>query len=177
MAPTVPAPRAPLGGRRPGGAPVARWYEQELGWATAGGSPVRLPTGLRFDVLDLPAAAGLAVLRRVPGDWPVAVAGERARILVAAGSAGEVPGLLDWLEWGGIGLDLAAWGAGGLMAAPAPPGWDAPGTGVWVRPPEPGREVETTLAALPGAAGPPDGSGLVRLVAAAAVECHRAGLL
>ncbi|URM90266.1 SCO3374 family protein [Streptomyces sp. MRC013] len=183
MAATVPASRAPLAGHRPGGSPVARWYEEELGWTTTGGSPVRLPTGLRFDVLDLPAPAGLAVVRRVRGDWPVAVAGRRARILVAAGSAGELPGLLDWLEWGGVGLDLAARGAGGRMTAPVPPGWDAsgaPGGAVWLRPPDPGREVEATLVGLPGAAGRagvPDGSGLVRLVAAAAVECHRAGLL
>ncbi|MEU3451291.1 SCO3374 family protein [Streptomyces thermolilacinus] len=183
----LPAPRPPLGGRRtrPGWASVARWYEDRLGWATAGGPPARLLTGLRFDVLDLPAAAGLAVLRRVPGEWPVAVAGRRMRVLVAAGSAEELPGLLDWLEWGGIALDLAVWGAGGRMAAPTPPGWDArgvPGASVWLRPPEPGRGVESTLAGLPGVgdagcAGPSGGSGLVRLVAVAAAECHRARLL
>ncbi|CAL9301405.1 SCO3374 family protein [Streptomyces sp. SudanB25_2051] len=186
MAPIVPvpAPRPPLGGRpsRPGWPSVARWYEDRLGWATAGGPPARLLTGVRFDVLDLPSAAGLAVLRRVPGEWPVAVAGRRMRVLVAPGSADELPGLLDWLEWGGVPLDLAVWGAGGRMTAPTPPGWEAsgaPGASVWLRPPEPGREVEATLAGLPGigAAGPSDGSGLVRLVAVAAAECHRARLL
>ncbi|GGQ28988.1 SCO3374 family protein [Streptomyces roseolilacinus] len=179
----VPAPRAPSDGRRAPGSPVARWYEDELGWATADGPPVCLPTGLRFDVLDLPAAAGLAVLRRVRGDWPVAVAGRRMSVLVAAGSAEELPGLLDWLEWGGVGLDLAARGAGDRMAAPTPPGWDAsgtPGAAVWLRPPEPGCEVEATLAGFPGVAGgagSPGRSGLVRLVAVAATECHRVRLL
>ncbi|MFV2119952.1 hypothetical protein ACE14D_16545, partial [Streptomyces sp. Act-28] len=66
---------------------MARWYEDELGWTTVDGPPVRLPTGLRFDVLDLPVTAGLAVSRRVRGDWPVAVAGRRMRVLVAAGSS------------------------------------------------------------------------------------------
>lgn len=183
MAATLPVPHAPPGGRRPTGAAVARWYEDELGWATADGPPVGLPTGLRFDVLDLPATAGLAVLRRVRGDWPVAASGRRVRVLVAAGTAEELPGLLDWLEWGGVDLDLAAWGRGGRMTAPTPPGWDAPGTpgaAVWLRPPRPGRAVEATLAGLPGVAGcagPPGGCGLVRLVAVAAAECHRVRLL
>lgn len=197
----LPSPRTPLdgGGKGDGGrgggcgadpAMVARWYEDELRWATADGrdgAPVRLLTGLRFDVLELPAAAGFAVLRRLGGSqWPVALAGPRMRLLVAAGSADELPGLLDWLEWGGIALDLAALGAGGRMTAPIPPGWSgsgSPGAAVWLRPPEPGREVEPTLPALPalgagigvrGGAGAPS---LVRLVDAAASECHRVRLL
>ncbi|WP_222946993.1 SCO3374 family protein [Streptomyces sp. TRM49041] len=202
MARTVPAPRkpprTPLGGCRAAGPSVARWYEDELDWATDGGPPVRLLTGLRFDVLDLPAAAGFSVLRRVDGGLPkgpmgrgrpvgpVALTGSRMRFLVAAGSAEEFPGLLDWLEWGGVALDLAAWGAGGRMTAPTPPGWDvsgAPGASVWLRPPEPGREVEPTLVGLPGLAdlggvtAPTGGSGLMRLVAVAAAECHRTRLL
>ncbi|MFD8551207.1 SCO3374 family protein [Streptomyces fradiae] len=191
MALPVPAPRAPLDGRRTNrrrradGSPVARWYAEVLGWAAVDGPPVRLPTGLRFDVLDLPVAAGLAVLQRVRGDWPVAVEGRRMRVLVGAGTADELPGLLDWLEWGGVALDLAAWGAGCRMTAPAPPGWDAagaPGAPVWLRPPDPGREVEATLAGLTetgatACAGLSGGSGLVRLVAVAAAECHRARLL
>ncbi|MFE1234896.1 SCO3374 family protein [Streptomyces sp. NPDC058745] len=178
MASTVPPPGSP----RDGG--VARWYEYELGWATSYGSgqPVQLVTGLRFDVLELPATAGRAVLRRAgAGIGPVALMGRRMRLLVAAGSAEELPGLLDWLEWGGITLDLAALGAGGRMTAPVPPGWGgpgAPGAAVWLRAPEPGREVESSLPALRavarGGAGAPC---LVRLVAAAAAECHRVRLL
>lgn len=82
---------------------------------------MRLLTGLRFDVLELPAAAGHAALRRVGRTGPVALAGQRMRLLVAAGTADELPGLLDWLEWSGIALDLAAIGTGGHIDAPAPP--------------------------------------------------------
>ncbi|GAA0615398.1 SCO3374 family protein [Streptomyces crystallinus] len=179
----VPAPRAPLG------RPLAQWYERELGWAVAPGLPVRLVTGLRFDVLDLPAPAGATLLRRFARTGPVALVGRRMRFLVAAGSAEELPGLLDWLEWGGVGLDLSAVGADGRVTAPVPPGWGLPPdrdgsreTAVWLRPPEPGCEVEATLPAFAGFTGPKnDGGGggtpdLVRLVAAAATECHRARL-
>ncbi|MET9434200.1 SCO3374 family protein [Streptomyces sp. NPDC006551] len=176
MAFTVPLPRPPLEDG------PAWWYENELGWATVDGPPVQLVTGLRFDVLELPVAAGGAVLRRMgAATGPVALQGRRMRLLVAAGSADELPGLLDWLEWGGISLDLAMLGAGGRMTAPIPPGRSgsgAPGAAVWLRAPEPGREVESSLPALRtavrgGAAAP----CLVRLVAAAAAECHRVRLL
>ncbi|MFC0846939.1 SCO3374 family protein [Streptomyces noboritoensis] len=183
MALTVPSPRAPLG------RPLAQWYERELGWAVEAGPPVRLLTGLRFDVLDLPAPAGAALLGRYGSTGPVALAGRRMRFLVAAGSAEELPGLLDWLEWGGVGLDLTAVGADGRITAPLPPGWSVPPgrdgsreTAVWLRPPEPGCEVEATLPAFAGFAGPKGGGGgggtpdLVRLVDAAATECHRARL-
>ncbi|MFJ3702905.1 MULTISPECIES: SCO3374 family protein [Streptomyces] len=158
----------------------AQWYARELGWATAGTSPVRLLTGLRFDVLELPAAAGHAALRRVGRTGPVAVAGQRMRLLVAAGSAEEVPGLLDWLEWGGIDLDLSAVGTGGHITAPVPPGRAAgsPGAAVWLRPPGPRREAERSLPALGGlGSSGGDAPDLVRLVDAAATECHRARLL
>ncbi|MFD7444269.1 SCO3374 family protein [Streptomyces sp. NPDC059909] len=182
--PPQPVP-PPLGG-------VARWYEKELGWATTGGSPVRLLTGLRFDALELPADAGFDLLTRYGRTGPVAVTGgvpraggpRRMRLLVAAGSADELPGLLDWLEWGGIGLDLTALGTGAWMTAPVPPGSFVPqGAARWVRPPEPGREVEPSLPALApvGRSAGPGGVGgtpdLVRLVDAAANACHRARLL
>ncbi|MGW6236377.1 SCO3374 family protein [Streptomyces sp. NPDC055094] len=206
---TVPLPRAPLEGGRaqshaqahdagaPEGPSVASsagsfawWYEKGLGWATVAGPPVQLLTGLRFDVLELPADAGDAVLRRTAATGPVALHGERMAFLVAAGSADEVPGLLDWLEWGGIALGLTALGADGRMPAPGPPRWPcttgaaAQGAAVWLRPPEPGREVEPTLPSLApfGYEGGDGGSGggapdLVRLVDAAATACHRARLL
>ncbi|MFE3251206.1 SCO3374 family protein [Streptomyces sp. NPDC059209] len=211
MALPVPLPRAPL--PLEGGS--AHWYEHELGWATVPGPPVALLTGLRFDVLELPADAGAAVLRRIDaaGTGPVALVEGRMRLLVAAGGADELPGLLDWLEWGGITLDLTAVGAGGRMTAPEPPGRPTgprgprgptgtpprggaaggrpgaeQGAAVWLRPPEPGREVEPTLPALTrfghgpgGGAGHGDSGGdvpdLVRLVDTAATECHRARLL
>ncbi|WP_405854693.1 SCO3374 family protein [Streptomyces sp. NBC_00090] len=176
MALTVPSPRSPLDGG------LARWYEHELGWAAVAGPPVQLVTGLRFDVLELPATAGRGVLRRMgAATGPVALMGRRMRLLVAAGSAEELPGLLDWLEWGGISLDLVALGTDGRMTAPLPPGRGAsgtPGAAVWLRAPVPGREVESSLPALPSAPwGRADAPCLVRLVAAAAAECHRARLL
>ncbi|MGW0563411.1 SCO3374 family protein [Streptomyces sp. NPDC003016] len=191
MTSRVPLPRTPLPLPPEGG--IAQWYEHELGWATAPataeGLPVRLLTGLRFDVLELPADAGFAVLRRHAGlTGPVALRGRRMRLLVAAGSADELPGLLDWLEWGGVALELRAIGAGGQLTAPPPPGWagrqggGSPGDGsqgaaVWLRPPEPRHEVEPTLPALAGLGCRGETPDLVRLVSTAATECHRARLL
>ncbi|WP_326786310.1 SCO3374 family protein [Streptomyces sp. NBC_00151] len=127
--------------------PVRQWYENELGWATVPGSPVRLVTGLRFDVLEVPAEAGFPALRHLGPASPVALHGERMRLLVAAGSAEELPGLLDWLEWGTLALDLTAIGAGGSIGAPPPPD---PGVAVA---PDPG------APASPGPLAPPAGFG------------------
>lgn len=152
---------------------IRGWYENDLGWATVPGTPVRLIAGRRFDVLDVPAAAGYAALRRLaPGRAPVAVRGQRMWLLVAAGSAEELPGVLRWLEWGGLPLDITAIGAGGTIEAPLPPGppgaglpgqgvdvrgpspWGpdarrpegpAQGAAVWLRPPGAGCEVEASL--------------------------------
>ncbi|MEU4130636.1 SCO3374 family protein [Streptomyces wuyuanensis] len=180
---TLPAPRVPLDDGS------ARWYKNELGWATAEGPPVQLITGLRFDVLELPEDAGTALLRRFGRTGPVARAGGRILLLVAAGGAEELPGLLDWLEWGGIGLELTALGPGGSVPAPLPPGRAVPagapqGAAVWLRPPKPGREVEPSLPAFGSVGRAGAGSGgdggtpdLVRLVDAAANACHRARLL
>ncbi|MFJ7592587.1 SCO3374 family protein [Streptomyces sp. NPDC097617] len=159
----------------------ASWYGRVLGWTVTGGPPAQLATGVWFDVLELPSDAGAALLRRPVATGPVALMGRRMRFLVAAGSADELEGLLDWLEWGGVALDLTALGAGGRITAPAPPGpppGESPrGAAVWLRPPEQG--CEALLPALPGpglAAGPARGPDLVRLVATAATECHRARL-
>ena len=168
------------------------WYEHELGWPVAG-SPPGLVTGVRFDALDVPAQAGFAMLGRFSRPeqlGPVALDGHRVRLLVAAGSAEELPGLLEWLEWGGIALDLHGLGAGRLMRAPAHPEWvrreaaydrSAP---VWLRPPRPGIDVEATVPALrvecgPEGAGARAGTGagapvgLTALVTALATACHR----
>ncbi|MEU6390050.1 SCO3374 family protein [Streptomyces sp. NPDC046939] len=187
----LPKPRRPLDAGAPadtaGSERVRQWYEDELGWATTcGPEGARLRTGLRFDVLEVPADAGFAMLRRLDPRSPVAVRGETMRLLLAAGSADEVPGLLDWLEWGALPLDLVTLGAGASIDAPTPPGWaGSQEAAVWVRPPEPGREVEPVLPALTtltavstcpvvgGGGGAPD---LVRLVDTAATCCHRARL-
>ncbi|MCI3279052.1 SCO3374 family protein [Streptomyces cylindrosporus] len=183
--PLVPLPRRPLDPDARPGDRVRRWYENELGWATVpatrenpGGNtgfPVRLRVGDRFDVLDVPAEAGRAGLRHLVAGSPVALQGGRMRLLVAAGSAEELPGLLEWLEWRVPALDLTALGEGALMDAPLPPGRRdaAQGAAVWLRPPEPGCEVEAslpTMSAVGGVGGAPD---LVRLVDTVATQCHR----
>ncbi|MFF4015109.1 SCO3374 family protein [Streptomyces sp. NPDC001843] len=193
----IPLPRRPLDPE----AGIRHWYEKELGWPTAPGSPVRLVTGLRFDVLDVPVEAGVAALGRLAPDSPVAVRGDRMRLLVAAGSAEELPGLLEWLEWGALDLDLVALGADGSIEAPAPlepastgarplptarsgaPAVRAGsqeaalrGAAVWLRPPEPGREVESSLPTLAALGRGVDAPDLVRLVDTVATHCHRVRL-
>ncbi|MEU8654775.1 SCO3374 family protein [Streptomyces sp. NPDC048737] len=177
---TVPLPRGALDPDRPTES-VRRWYENELGWATVPGEPVRLRVGLCFDVLDAPAEAGHPALRHLAPGSPVAVRGDRMRLLVAAGSAEELPGILRWLEWDALPLDLTATGAGGVLEAPLPPGLTRPGTAlqgaaVWMRPPVGGCGVEAslpTMSALGGVGGAPD---LVRLVDTLATHCHRVRL-
>ncbi|MER6959243.1 SCO3374 family protein [Streptomyces sp. NPDC000618] len=191
---TLPLPRRPLDPDDPADRSdlVRGWYENELGWATVPGEPVRLLVGERFDVLDVPVEAGLAALRRLAPGSPVAVRGDRMRLLVAAGCAEEVPGILQWLEWGALPLDLTALGAGALIEAPVPParnpargpgrdpGLNRPGpvqgAAVWLRPPVAGCEVEAslpTMSALGGGGGAPD---LVRLMDTLATHCHRVRL-
>ncbi|OIJ84565.1 SCO3374 family protein [Streptomyces colonosanans] len=194
----APPPRRPIDT----GDEVREWYESGLGWATAPGEPVRLITGVRFDVLEVPAEAGLAALRHLGPASPVALHAGRMRLLVAAGSAEELPGLLDWLEWGDLALDLTVTGVGGNVEAPLPPqrasvaapegpacipgplplplgrvgSIGSQGAAVWLRPPEPGFEVESqlpTLSALGSDGGAPD---LVRLVDTMATQCHRVRL-
>lgn len=114
---TVPQPRSPSEEDA-----YVSWYGRVLGWTLAGGPPAQLVTGTRFDVLELPTDAGGQLLRRPVDTGPVAVMGRRMRFLVAPGSAEELDGLLDWLEWGPVALDLTALGAGGRITAPVPPG-------------------------------------------------------
>ncbi|MEU0411430.1 SCO3374 family protein [Streptomyces griseorubiginosus] len=159
---TVPLPRRPPDATASDDDPVRRWYENELGWPTVpGDSPgplVRLRVGRRFDVLDIPATAGHAALRHLTAGSPVAVRGDRMRLLVAAGSADELPGILEWLDWGTLPLDLHALGSGDSMEAPPPP-----------EPPHDGHSPDTSTLTAPGrdrTPGPddlderlPDGSG------------------
>ncbi|KUO17348.1 SCO3374 family protein [Streptomyces dysideae] len=218
---TVPLPRRPVDPDHPSDG-IRRWYENELGWPTVPGrpdTPVRLSVGVHYDVLDVPAEAGHAALRHLLPGSPVAVQAGRLRILMAAGSADDLPTVLDWLEWGKLAVDLTAIGEGGTMDAPLPPepgpgavvrrpaaphpdgltavgqaavaryscaagqtgGRPLPlgrsgalqGAAVWLRPPEPGCEVEAslpTLSAMGGVGGAPD---LVRVLHTVATHCHR----
>ncbi|MFF7868739.1 SCO3374 family protein [Streptomyces qaidamensis] len=188
----LPLPRRPLDAAGASGQ-VRRWYENELGWPTVPGDPLRLAVGVRYDVLDVPAEAGHAALRRLAPGSPVALHGDRMLLLMAAGSAEELPGLLEWLDWGSLPLDLGAIGAGGLMEAPSRPEGDAPlrgaslppgrpgragsqGAAVWLRPPEPGCEVEASLPTLSALGGGRNAPDLVRLVHTVATQCHRVRL-
>ncbi|WP_373103362.1 SCO3374 family protein [Streptomyces rubrogriseus] len=166
--PVVPSPRRPTGN---GGSARERtrwWYESVLGWPTAPGEPVRLRTGVRFDVLDVPTAAGYATLERLgwsgrgPQGFPVAVRGERMLLLVAAGGAEELPGLLEWLEWGSLALDLTAVGADGLVEAPLVPVVPEPRPAGPPRPPE-----------RDGVRGPPSGCGPRSRGAGRGPRCRR----
>lgn len=106
------------------------------------------------DALLLPADAGRALLhRRTVRTGPVAYDPLEGlvQLLVPEGSAEELPGLLEWLEWGGVPLELSGRAAFRPREA-----------AVWLRPPGPEYAV--------------DGVDLVRLVSAAATECHSARL-
>lgn len=153
------------------------WYARVPGWQVTDGVPPLLPAGTAFDALSLPAAAGREVLDRLSPATPVAVDGQTMHVLVAPGSAEELPGLLDWLEWGALVPELRGVGEGGLLAAPAPPGLRTRGVAArWVRPPlagGPGRAPVLPGLTRLGDGGAPD---LVRLVSAAATACHRLGL-
>lgn len=116
--------------------------------------------------------AGLALLRRrgLP-TGPVAYDPVHARVqlLVPSGSAEELPGLLEWLDRGGNALGLSA------------RSYDPREAAVWLRPPVPERAEGTAGTAADGTGpmslgGPVDGVDLVRLVSAAATECHRTRL-
>ncbi|MDX2646203.1 hypothetical protein OG937_20850 [Streptomyces sp. NBC_00510] len=143
----------------------------------------RVPATLEHaDALDVPAEAGHEVLGRFPAPrtGPVALAGYRMRFFVAPGSAEELPGLLDWLEWSGIPLDLVP--LCGREAA-----YDD-GAQAWLRPPVPdgGRHAGApfSLPAMtlgtqpnPAADGRSGGTvGLTALVSALATACHRVRL-
>ncbi len=129
----VPGPRRPAEAAGPG-ARVRWYYESVLGWPTAPGTPVRLRTGVRFDVLDVPVQAGHAALRRLgpPGatprrpGFPVALraGGCSCSWPRAARGAARAAGVL---EWGSLPLDLTAVGAGGLVEAPLLPATGAAG--------------------------------------------------
>jgi len=114
-------------------AELERWYAERRGWPLERDAQGRLwlPVGMEFDVVEMPAEAGRRALRRLIGygqaalsPGPVALAGpDRCCFFVAPGARDDLPELLDWLDWGGIDLDLRAHGAGDRIAVPARDRW------------------------------------------------------
>ena len=102
-------------------------------WQRCPAAEPRLRTGIGFDVLDVPHAAGFRALERMermgvaPG--PVIGTPGRALFLVAPGTAASLPDLLYRTGWDDAALDLGCHGAGGSV--PAPPTTAAR----WLRPP------------------------------------------
>ncbi|MFD5321560.1 bifunctional DNA primase/polymerase [Streptomyces sp. NPDC127098] len=112
----------------------------DAAWAAApGGATVLLPTGLSFDVIDVPAAAGRLALPRLDRMGlplgPVALAPHgRAWFFVAAGAAAELPQLLYRTGWDDALLDLRGLGKGAHVTAP-PSAHAGLGPVRWLRPP------------------------------------------
>ena len=107
---------------------IARVVRARAGLAADGGPPGRCVTGVRFDVLELPAEAGVAVLRASGRSPAGGAATGTMRLLVAAGSAESCRGC--WTGWSGA---ASPWiwraGRGRSTPAPAPPGGRGPARG------------------------------------------------
>lgn len=95
-------------------------------WLRRPGAELRLRTGLRFDALDVPEAAGYQALVRLermgvrPGPVLLTPQG-RALFLVAPHTAEMLPDLLYRTGWDDARLDLVCHGAGASVPAPPTP--------------------------------------------------------
>jgi hypothetical protein len=96
------------------------------------------------DVVSVPEAAGREALARLlgygqpavaPGPVALSAAG-RVLFYVADGGAEDLPELLEWLDWGGVRLDLTA--VAGADLADPPVRWLHPATVPMQRPGTPG---------------------------------------
>ncbi|WP_073952898.1 bifunctional DNA primase/polymerase [Streptomyces kebangsaanensis] len=76
-------------------------------WRERPRSPVALPCGTAFDVVNTPVVFGRRMLDRLwdegPGSGPVAVHRGRMLLFAAPGTAQRLPSLLKWEEWGSQG--------------------------------------------------------------------------
>lgn len=76
-------------------------------WRERPQSPVVLPCGTAFDVVNAPVVFGRRMLDRLwdegPGSGPVAVHRGRMLLFAAPGTAHRLPSLLKWEEWGSRG--------------------------------------------------------------------------
>ncbi|NUR61046.1 MAG: hypothetical protein HOV87_20645 [Catenulispora sp.] len=149
------------------------------------------------DVVSVPEAAGREALARLLGygqpavaPGPVALsAGGRVLFYVADGGAQDLPELLEWLDWGGVRLDLTA--VAGTELTDPPVRWLHPVTVPMQRL---GGESSYAVPEQAAAAGPPDVASitqgasrrasypiqglpeppeLIALLATIAAACHR----
>lgn len=134
-----PAPGAhPLSCARP--LPPGSTLEQATAaWDRAPGASVLLPTGLTFDVLEVPVLAGRRALVRLerlglPLGPVILPPHGRAWFFVAPGGAAELPGLLYRMGWDDPPLDVRGLGAGSYVTAP-PSSYGRLGPVVWLRAP------------------------------------------
>lgn len=145
------------------------------------------------DVVSVPEAAGREALARLlgygqpavaPGPVALSAAG-RVLFYVADGGAQDLPELLEWLDWGGVRLDLTAVPAEELTDPPvrwlhpATVPMQRPGTGSG-HPASPG-DPDGAVTAVPGLSrrdayptpGLPEPPELIALLATVAAACHR----
>ncbi|MDT0377794.1 hypothetical protein RM572_03265 [Streptomyces sp. DSM 42041] len=100
-------------------------------WALRPTAPSVLPCGTAFDVVSASQVDGRRLLDRLwsagPGSGPVAVHQGRMLLFCAPGTAGRLPALLDWEEWGSRRADprretggrrLLCHGAGDTVTVP-----------------------------------------------------------
>lgn len=126
-------------------------------------------------MISVPEPAGREALARLlaygspavaPG--PVALsAGGRVLFYVADGGREDLPQLLEWLDWGGVGLDLRA--HPGEDLADPPVRWLHPAV---VPLQGPGADARGPGRALRPVGGLPEVPELVALLATIAAACH-----
>src|SRR6478672_953407 len=112
------------------------------------------------DVVSVPEAAGREELARLLGygqpavaPGPVALsASGRVLFYVAAGGAEDLPELLEWLDWGGVRLDLTA--VAGAELADPPVRWLHPAMVPMQRPGDGGAGSAGGTDGANGVAGP-----------------------
>ncbi|MEY9907804.1 hypothetical protein ABIA35_004036 [Catenulispora sp. MAP12-49] len=112
------------------------------------------------DVVSVPEAAGREALARLlgygqpavaPGPVALSAAG-RVLFYVADGGAEDLPELLEWLDWGGVRLDLTA--VAGADLADPPVRWLHPATVPMQRPGTPGPLIPDSTHAPDGTDNP-----------------------
>ncbi|WP_152868428.1 bifunctional DNA primase/polymerase [Streptomyces acidicola] len=134
----------------PGAHPAREdWASQATGsatvarrlWSQQPTASILLPTGLTFDVIDVPETAGLLALARMermdltlgPVAW---TPDRRMQFFVLPGASAKIPDLVRKLGWSPLSLDLTALGEGAYVTAP-PTRYGSRGAVQWARRPTP----------------------------------------